>query len=721
MMMKWFFAIALGWGVALTSPVEHPSATLPPLPHGVTSFGAAILDGKLWIYGGHMGERHRYSREDASGMLHSLSLPNGSAWGNESGDIPAQSPVLASDGTWIYRAGGMAARNDRGEAHDLWSNDRVARWRPGKAAWEELPPLPSRRSSHDGVVVNGSLYVAGGWRLEGKPSEAVWMDQVWRLDLANPSAGWESIPQPFKRRGLAVVALGDDLYCLGGMDSGDGTSLEVDILDTRTQIWRKGPAIPKGRMRGFGASACVAGGRIYLSGMAGVVWRMREAGDGWEEFARLENPRFFHRLLAWGDARLLVVGGEDDEGKIHGVEVLPIPPSQTDWPGFRGPNRDGKGPESALAQWHENTEPSARWRASVGRGMSSFAVAKDRVFTLGNEAERDTVWCLDLATGKPIWQFTYPSASTNHPMPVVPHGPAATPTLAGDAVYTLGREGDLHCLEAGTGAVRWRRHLVRDLGGKRPVYGYSGSPLFFQGRLHLEVGGPEGSVVALDARDGSIVWRSAPGEAGYSSPTLAELDGATRLVVYAGEALLALNPDDGAVLARHATTTRDFCNTILPAIQNGLVVVSHTGGDGATALRLDAAAGTWRTIWSRKDVGMLFSSPLVADGLVWGYNDSDRSSNALLALDPATGETRRTIDLVPKSAFTAFGQRLAMLTRQGEFTLLDLSTPTPTRAASLQVFGGRTYAEPVAAGGLILCRNNEGEVAALEAGSSAAP
>lgn len=712
--------LLLAWGAAFATSSRLPAGELPPLPRGVTSFGAAVLDGSLLVYGGHLGERHRYSQEDASGALHTLALDGQTGWRQEAGDVPAQSPVVATDGTWLYRAGGMAARNGRGQPHDLWSNDRVARWKPGLAAWEALPPLPSRRSSHDGAIVDGMLHLAGGWTLEGKPADAVWLDQVWRLDLSNPEAGWTSIPQPFKRRGLAVVALGSDLYCLGGMDSGDGTSLEVDILDTKTGSWRKGPPIPPGRMKGFGASACVAGGRLYLSGMAGVVWRLRESGDGWEKFAQLKSPRFFHRLVAWGDNRLIAVGGEDDEGKIGGVEVISIPAPRAEWPGFRGDSRDGKGPVDALKAWGDR-EPTVRWKAMVGRGMSSFAVEANRAHTLGNKDGIDTVWCLDARTGASLWTFNYPSASTNHPMPVVPHGPAATPTVADGLVYTLGREGELHCLEAATGAPRWQKNLARDLGGKRPVYGYSGSPLALEGRLYLEVGGAEGSVVALDARDGALLWRAAPGEAGYSSPILANLGGAARLVVYGGEALTLLDPTSGAVLARHATTTRDYCNTIVPAIVDGLILISHTGGDGTTCLRFQPDNGSLEIVWSRKDVGMLFSSPLVADGLVWGYNDSDRSSNALLALDPATGETRRTIDLVPKSAFTAFGQRLAMLTRQGEFTLLDLSTPTPTRAASLQVFGGRTYAEPVAAGGLILCRNNEGEVAALEAGSSAAP
>jgi len=712
--------VLLAWGVAFATPARLPAGELPPLPRGVTSFGAAVLDGTLLVYGGHLGERHRYSQEDASGALHSLALDGQADWRQEAGDVPAQSPVVAADGTWLYRAGGMAARNGRGQPQDLWSNDRVARWKPGLAAWEALPPLPGRRSSHDGAIVDGVLHLAGGWSLEGKPSGAAWLEEVWRLDLSNPEAGWTSIPQPFKRRGLAVVALGTDLYCLGGMDSGDGTSLDVDILDTQTGAWRKGPPIPPGRMKGFGASACVAGGRIYLSGMTGVVWRLRESGDGWEEFARLKSPRFFHRLVAWGDNRLIAVGGEDDEGKIGGVEVVSIPSARAEWPGFRGANRDGTGAADALMEWRDG-EPSARWKASVGRGMSSFAVGAGRAYTLGNKDGVDTVWCLDVKTGASLWKFSYPSASTNHPMPAVPHGPAATPTLADGFVYTVGREGDLHCLDALTGGLRWQKHLVRDHKGKRPVYGYSGSPLASEGRLYLEVGGAEGSVVALDARDGSLVWRAAPGEAGYSSPILAKLGGKERLVVYGGEALTILDPRDGAALARHATTTGDFCNTVVPALVDGLILISHTGSDGTTCLRFDSGNGTLETVWRRKDVGMLFSSPLALDGLVWGYNDSDRASNVLIALDPATGETRRTLDLVPKSAFTSVGNRLLMVTRQGEFTVLDFSTSAPRRGASLQVFGGRTYAEPVAAGNLALCRNNEGEVVALGVGPGATP
>ena len=42
-------------------------------------------------------------------------------------------------------------------------------------------------------------------------------------------------------------------------------------------------------------------------------------------------------------------------------------------------------------------------------------------------------------------------------------------------------------------------------------YGYSGSPLAFDGRVIVLVGGDDHGVVAFDPADGSTVWESEPG------------------------------------------------------------------------------------------------------------------------------------------------------------------------------------------------------------------
>src|SRR6266516_4015554 len=79
----------------------------------------------------------------------------------------------------------------------------------------------------------------------------------------------------------------------------------------------------------------------------------------------------------------------------------------SDWPQWRGANRDGKSSEEI--KWPASG-PRVVWKAAVGAGFSSVSVSHGRVYTMGNADEKDTIWCLDAANGKPIWQHSYDSA-----------------------------------------------------------------------------------------------------------------------------------------------------------------------------------------------------------------------------------------------------------------------------------------------------------------------
>src|ERR1039458_211711 len=100
-----------------------------------------------------------------------------------------------------------------------------------------------------------------------------------------------------------------------------------------------------------------------------------------------------------------------------------------DWPRWRGPDLNGISREKGWqAQWPADG-PKQLWKASVGTGFSSITVAGGRAYTMGNEADTDTIYCFDAVTGKPIWKYTYAC-------PVDPHfyegGPSATPTFDQD-------------------------------------------------------------------------------------------------------------------------------------------------------------------------------------------------------------------------------------------------------------------------------------------------
>ncbi len=143
------------------------------------------------------------------------------------------------------------------------------------------------------------------------------------LDLTRPDAGWKEFPQPFQRRALALAAADSRVFCIGGMDSDNEPTLAVDVYDTASGKWSKGPELPPGKFKGFACSAIAQEGRIYVTALHGDLLRLAADGGAWEVVGRLEHPRMAHRLVTAGTEQLIALGGEDgDENKLADLELL---------------------------------------------------------------------------------------------------------------------------------------------------------------------------------------------------------------------------------------------------------------------------------------------------------------------------------------------------------------------------------------------------------------
>jgi len=300
-------------------------AAVPPLPEPLSSFGAAVVDGWLYVYGGHIGTEHDHSAANLSNHFRRIRIEAGSEWE----ELPMQTPlqglaVVAHDGK-LYRIGGMNARNETvEEEEDLHSTDEFAAFDPASGKWSALAPLPRPRSSHNAVVIGDRLYVVGGWTLGGE-ADRTWQTDALVFDFDDPAAGWQTLAeQPFARRALAASHWKGKLVALGGLDEEGEVSQRVDMFDPQSGEWSEGPKLPGDGRGGFGISAWNLDGRLYFSGLPGILYRLSEDGSEWEEAARLAKPRFFHQLVPAGDGGLLAVGGASSEGHIADIEWIDV-------------------------------------------------------------------------------------------------------------------------------------------------------------------------------------------------------------------------------------------------------------------------------------------------------------------------------------------------------------------------------------------------------------
>jgi hypothetical protein len=331
--------IALLVGAASFAPMADTFAetnretegAFTPLPEPLASFGAASHRGWLYVYGGHVGKQHEHSRDNVRGTFRRQPL-SGGKWEELPAGPPVQSAALVAHGDFLYRIGGLTARNAPAEASDLQSIDSVARYKPEAGLWEPVASLPEPRSSHDAVVLRDRIYVAGGWKHHGEEGDADWHDSLLVLDVSvknNAELQWKVLTTtPFKRRAFALATHNGHVYCLGGMTPDTAFSRQVDIYDPQCNQWSRGTDLPESEMNGFGASAFEVEGRLYVSSLSDKLLCLSEDGHEWQPVAELKQPRFFHRIVPGSKSCVLLIGGADHDSHLD--SIIAIRPTQRD-------------------------------------------------------------------------------------------------------------------------------------------------------------------------------------------------------------------------------------------------------------------------------------------------------------------------------------------------------------------------------------------------------
>ena len=313
----------------LTLPITLPAVEtvthkLPALPNGITSFGAAILSNDLFVYGGHFGEAHHYSEGGQSNEFRRISLTaENAAWESLPGGPKLTGLAMVEYGGKLYRVGGFTAKNTDDQDQSLWSQNSFASFDPASGKWTDLAPLPAGRSSHDAAVIDGKLYVVGGWNMAG-PDNTTWHKTALVCDLTLPELKWIEIPAPdFERRAVSLAACKGKLYVIGGMESSGETTKKVSVFDPATQAWSSGPSLHGTGMEGFGTSSFATGDRLVVTTMSGSVQTLSADGSQWLLAGQATEPRFFHRQLTTADGRVLMVGGASMvTGKTNTMELM---------------------------------------------------------------------------------------------------------------------------------------------------------------------------------------------------------------------------------------------------------------------------------------------------------------------------------------------------------------------------------------------------------------
>jgi outer membrane protein assembly factor BamB len=404
--------------------------------------------------------------------------------------------------------------------------------------------------------------------------------------------------------------------------------------------------------------------------------------------------RALQNLLAFGAAAFIV-------GPVAGA----------DWPQFLGPNRDGTSSENGLADAWPADGPRVVWQAQIGQGFSGPVVARGRLVLFHRLADKEIVDCRDAKTGRPLWQFAYPTHYQDDFG--FDEGPRATPAIADEKVYSLGAEGAVHCLDFKTGGELWSLDCKKEFHAQKGFFGMACSPLVEGDAVLLNVGGDgDSGIVALDKITGKPLWKKTRHEAGYASPVAATINGRRYALSFNRDGLTALNPADGRLYFEFPWRARMSAsvNAATPIVLGDLVFLSASYGTGAVLLRVKE--GGVEKVWTSDEaLSCHYATAILREGSLYGIDGRTdpgmEPRPSLRCVEWNTGRVRWSQENFGAATLLLAGTQLLMMTEQGELLRAAANPKQFKIDGRAQILPVGVRAFPALAEGLFYARSKD--------------
>lgn len=389
-----------------------------------------------------------------------------------------------------------------------------------------------------------------------------------------------------------------------------------------------------------------------------------------------------------------------------GAEIRKPVGGEQHWPHWRGPNYDGIVRERFSTDWPANGLKQV-WSAKIGIGFSSMSIADGRLFSMGWSDDQETVFCFDPLTGEEKWKHTYPGKKLDN---LHDGGPGATPTIDGDVVYTVGREGQLFCLKADSGEKVWEKRLGDESGVDVPEWGFTSSPLI-EGELLIV---DAGRTLAFNKKTGEKIWQSEVFRPGYGTAVAFDRNGERLIAMLNNDCLLILTAKEGKAVASYPWESSYSTTATTPIIDGDTIFVSSGYGRGGALLKwmgdgLDA-------VYDNKVMANHFNNSVLHEGHLYGIsgNTHNARNGTIVCMDHATGEKKWSHRGYGVGSILIADGKCLVLSDDGQLVACEASPSEYKELAKAKILDGLCWTIPVLAGGHVYARNSAGDLVCVK-------
>lgn len=315
----------------------------------------------------------------------------------------------------------------------------------------------------------------------------------------------------------------------------------------------------------------------------------------------------------------------------------------------------------------------------------------------------DLFHCFAAETGDLQWTLTQPAEGRLD----YGNSPRATPLIHGELAFLMGAFGHLHCVDLESGAVLWQKN-VRDEFAVRDklVWGTSSSPLIVNGRLLINPGGADASLVALEPETGDVIWRTPGPSAAFASFVVGTFGGQQQIVGYDKESLGGWSVATGKRLWSHVPRRDNDFNVPTPVIVGDRLVIT-TENNGTRLHAFDARGRLIaEPLGTHRDLAPDAHTPLAVNGRLFGV------SNGLFCLD--LQNQLRELWTSDDEAFSHYAtligssERVLVTTEHGELILLDAAADKFAPLSRLKLFENDSgvFSHPALVGSRLFVRSS---------------
>jgi outer membrane protein assembly factor BamB len=396
------------------------------------------------------------------------------------------------------------------------------------------------------------------------------------------------------------------------------------------------------------------------------------------------------------------------------------------WLQWGGPQRNFVVATTGLASSWPATGPRQLWTRALGEGHSSILAEDGRLYTqyrpLGmmsaiRRSQEEVVVALDAASGKTVWEHRYPATTTGLDFEYGA-GPHATPLIVGPLLFATGSNKQIFALDKQTGRVVWSHDMLKEYSASPPGRGYSCSPIAYKDTVIVTVGGPGQAVVAFRQKDGTVAWKNQNFAMAPASPILITISGEDQLVVFGGNEVVGLNPNNGDTLWSHPHSTDWGLNISTPvwSPQDNLLFISSAYNTGSRLLKLtkDGPKTTARELWFTNRMRVHIGTVIRLGDHYFG-SSGDFGPSFIVAVDAKTGQVAFQDRGFARSTFLYADGKLIILDEDGTLAIATASATGIKVLARANVMTKTSWTVPTLVGTRLYVRDRK-NIAAFDLG-----